>query len=123
MLDVIGSIKNLQWTTEHHFMHIKARHEFMRAIAVQFELAYTDFRTIQLALQLAGEKELLSQFTTQYDAVFQYEMSFTRGGLDEFDKQFPKGIADYDTAQADLINTLNTIMSKQPVAADDADLV
>jgi hypothetical protein len=42
----------------------------MRAWAVQFELAYTDFRTIQLALQLAQDQhDLLVRFTGVYDTV------------------------------------------------------
>lgn len=55
MLDVSDSLDRLAWTTEHHYRHIAAQHDFMRAWAVQFELAYTDFRTIQLALQLAQD--------------------------------------------------------------------
>ena len=56
MLDVKDSVNRLAWTTEHHFLHIQARHDFMRAWAVQFEMAYTDFRVIQMALQLGGEQ-------------------------------------------------------------------
>jgi hypothetical protein len=60
MLDVIGAVKNLQWTTEHHYLHIRNQHDFMRAWAVQFELAYTDFRIIQMALQIRWSNGLAS---------------------------------------------------------------
>ncbi|MFR0554695.1 hypothetical protein ACLUXD_08660, partial [Loigolactobacillus coryniformis subsp. coryniformis] len=70
MLDVSDSLDRLAWTTEHHYRHIAAQHDFMRAWAVQFELAYTDFRTIQLALQLAQDQhDLLVRFTGVYDTV------------------------------------------------------
>ncbi|MFZ2353055.1 hypothetical protein [Paucilactobacillus nenjiangensis] len=114
MLDVTGSISNLQWTTEHHFLHIQARHEFMRAIAVQFELAYSDFRAIQMALQLDNQTDLLEKVTAQYNEVFQYEMAFVRGGLDEFDNQFKGKIDQYQTSQASLLATLNDILKLQP---------
>nr|WP_225350788.1 hypothetical protein [Lacticaseibacillus camelliae] len=52
MLDVKNSIDNLEWTTTHHLAHIQNQHPFMRRWAVQFELAYTDFRVIQMALQM-----------------------------------------------------------------------
>lgn len=90
MLDVIGSIKNLQETTEHHFLHIKNQHDFIRIWAIQFEIAYTDFRVIQLALQLANEGSLLSEFTQAYQAVYQFEYAFAEGGLPVFNQQFGK---------------------------------
>lgn len=118
MLDVMGSIKNLEWTTEHHFLHIQARHDFMRAVAVQFELAYSDFRVIQLALQLDGQKDLLSKFTSQYDDIYKYEMAFVRGGMAEFDNQFEGQIGDYQKAEQSLLETLKEIRQTQP--GDDA---
>lgn len=114
MLDVTGSIANLQWTTEHHFLHIQARHEFIRAVAVQFEIAYTDFRTIQLALQLGGQEELLSTFTAEYNQVFKFEMAFAGGGLEGFDAKFAGRIKEYQQAEEALLATLGDIMKLQP---------
>ncbi|AQW20720.1 hypothetical protein PL11_001705 [Lentilactobacillus curieae] len=97
MLDVKDSIEKLSWSVNHHFLHIKAQHDFIRAVAVQFELAYTDFRTIQMALQLAGEEQhsLLASFTKAYDDVYAYESVFAMRGLDEFNSEFPDKIEDY----------------------------
>lgn len=41
MLDVIKSLDRLTWNTQHHFAHIEAQHDFIRAWAIQFELGYT----------------------------------------------------------------------------------
>jgi len=75
MLKIDDSIARLAWNTEHHFLHIQAQHDFMRAWAIQFELGYTDLRMIQFALQLAepSQSELLTQLTTAYQQVYQYE--------------------------------------------------
>lgn len=119
MLDIQGSLKNLSWTVEHHFLHIKNQHPFMRAWTVQFELAYTDFRVIQLALQLAeNQMALLKTFTAQYDAVYQYEMAFASGGLEGFNEKFTS-IAEYDKAQKALLATIDEIMQLQPDDAKD----
>ncbi|GAB6093409.1 hypothetical protein [Furfurilactobacillus curtus] len=90
MLDVKDSIDRLQWTVDHHFLHIQAQHEFMRAWAVQFEMAYTDFRVIQMALQLGGEENhpLLKAFAAAYEDVYQYEYEFAAGGLEGFNAKF-----------------------------------
>ena len=118
MLDVLGSLKNLQWTVYHHFMHIKNQYDFMRAWAVQFEIAYTDFRMVQMALQLANNTDLLKQFTTQYNDVYQYEMAFAGGGLEGFNAKFGDQIPAYETAHDALLATIETIKKLQPV--DDA---
>ncbi|MEO1768677.1 hypothetical protein [Candidatus Enterococcus ferrettii] len=123
MLDVLGAIKNLSWNTEHHFLHIKNQHEFMRIWAVQFELGYTDFRTIQLALQLDQQTDLLKQFTQAYDAVYQYEYSFVKGGLDGFNQQFGDQIDQYDQAHQELLAVLQKIMKLQPQVTPENDLV
>lgn len=118
MLDVLGSLKNLRWTVDHHFMHIKNQHDFMRAWAVQFELAYTDFRVTQMALQLAGQTDLLKQFTSQYNEVYQYEMAFAGGGLEGFNEKFGSQIPAYEAAHDALLGTIDEILKLQPV--DDA---
>lgn len=115
MLDIQGSLKNLAWTIEYHFLHIKNQHEFMRAWAVQFELAYTDFRVTQMALQLAGNQmDLLKDFTAQYDAVYQYEMAFASNGLAGFNEKFGDQLPQYEQAQQTLRKTIDQIMSLQP---------
>lgn len=123
MLDVLGAIKNLTWNTEHHFLHIKNQHEFMRIWAVQFELGYTDFRTIQLALQLDQQTELLKQFTRAYDAVYQYEYSFVKGGLDGFNQEFGDQIDQYDQAHQELLAALQKIAALQPERTSENDLI
>lgn len=65
----------------------------MRAWAVQFELAYTDFRTIQLALQLAQDQhDLLVRFTGVYDTVYQYEYEFAANGLAAFNAKYGRSV-------------------------------
>lgn len=88
MLDIQGSLKNLAWTIEHHFLHIKNQHEFMRAWAVQFELAYTDFRVTQMA--------------------------FASNGLAGFNEKFGDQLPQYEQAQQTLRKTIDQIMSLQP---------
>lgn len=118
MLDITDSIKRLQWTTEHHFLHIQAQHEFMRAWAIQFELAYTDMRVVQMTLQMGISKhaDILKQFTAAYEQVYQYEYAFVAGGLDGFNQQFGDKMADYEQAEKNLLASLAEI---QKLAEDD----
>ncbi|ANZ61911.1 hypothetical protein AYR62_05230 [Secundilactobacillus paracollinoides] len=111
MLDVKNSIERLSWTVEHHFLHIQAQHEFMRAWAIQFELAYTDFRVIQMALQLAGDShhELLSQFSAAYEKVFDYEYAFVAGGLDGFNAKFGDQLDQYEAAEKETLGLIKQI--------------
>lgn len=111
MIKIEDSIARLAWNTEHHFLHIQAQHEFMRAWAIQFELGYTDLRVIQMALQLSepAQPELLSQLTAAYQQVYQYEYAFVAGGLDGFNQQFGNQIADYERAEKQLLNILDQI--------------
>ncbi|KRM71193.1 hypothetical protein [Lacticaseibacillus brantae] len=114
MLDVKGSIDRLLWTAEHHYLHIVAKHDFMRAWAVQFELAYTDFRTIQMALQLDGNHaDLLKKFAADYDQVFNYEYAFAAGGVDGFYTQYPNqsDLDAYKTAKDALEADINQIQA------------
>lgn len=99
-MDVANSIDNLTWTVDHHYLHIKNQHPFMRAWAVQFELAYTDFRSIQMALQLWGEEfhPLLKDFAKTYETIYKYESVFAMKGLDEFNAEFGDNLAEYDQA-------------------------
>lgn len=123
MLDVLGTINNLRWTTEHHFLHIKNQHEFMRIWAVQFELAYTDFRVIQMALQLDKQTALLQRFTKAYDAVYQYEYEFVKGGLEGFNQQFGNQIEAYGDAQQRLLAILDELLQQQPQVTAENDLI
>ncbi|MDT2661504.1 hypothetical protein P7E02_16635 [Enterococcus hulanensis] len=123
MLDVIGAIKNLTWTTEHHFLHIKNQHDFIRIWAIQFELSYTDFRVIQLALQLDSQIEFLQRFTKAYDAVYQYEYTFAKDGLNGFNQQFGNQIDSYDEAQQNLLAILDELMQQQPKPTKENDLI
>lgn len=123
MLDVLGSIKNLTWNTEHHFLHLKNQHEFMRIWAVQFELGYTDFRTIQLALQLDQQTELLKQFTKAYDAVYPYEYAFVKGGLEGFNQAYGDQMDQYDQAHQTLLAVLQKITEFQPKEAPENNLI
>ncbi len=111
MMDVTDSIKRLQWTVEHHFLHIQAQHDFMRAWAIQFELAYTDFRVIQMALQLSGEAQhaLLHEFAQAYDDVYQYEYAFVAGGLAGFNAKFGDHMEDYAQAESKLLAVLDQV--------------
>ncbi|MCI1986898.1 MAG: hypothetical protein LKJ69_00445 [Lactobacillus sp.] len=112
MLDVKDSLNRLAWTTEHHFLHIQAQHDFMRAWAIQFELAYTDMRMIQLALQLANDPRL-KQFTAAYEAVYPFEYAFVAGGLAGFNGQFGDKLDDYHTAAQTLLDLIKTIQADQ----------
>lgn len=123
MLDVIGSIKNLQETTERHFLHIKNQHDFIRIWAIQFEIAYTDFRVIQMALQLANEGTLLSEFTQAYQAVYQFEYAFAEGGLPVFNQQFGKQMSEYEHVKNHLRDVLERIRQQQPPVTAENDLI
>ncbi|MBT9671627.1 hypothetical protein GPK34_06245 [Secundilactobacillus kimchicus] len=111
MLDVKGSIDNLSTTVTRHFAHIKNQHEFIRAWAVQFELAYTDFRVIEMALQLSGDAQhpLLAEFAAAYDAVYKYEYAFAGGGLEGFNQQFGNQIDDYEKAKDHLLEVIEKV--------------
>lgn len=113
MLKIEDSITRLAWNTEHHFLHIQAQHEFMRAWAIQFELGYTDLRLIQFALQLAQpqQTELLAKFTAAYQQVYQYEYAFVAGGLEGFNQQFGGQMAEYEQAEKQLLAVLDQIKS------------
>jgi hypothetical protein len=96
MLDVKDSIMRLARTVEQHHAHIAARHEFSRQWAIQFQLAYTDFRVIQVALQLDGTRhDLLVRFASAYDDVYVYEYAFAAGGLEGFDEKFAGRLESY----------------------------
>lgn len=112
MLDVEDLLRRVATTVDHHYQHIANRHEFMRAWAVQFELAYTDFRVIQLALQLDGkEHELLERFTATYDDVYEYEYAFAAGGLEGFDAKFSGRLDSYKSDVDLLLGTISEIQS------------
>lgn len=115
MLDITDSINKLSWTIEHHHAHILNKHDFMRAWAVQFELAYTDFRTIQMALQLSGDenKKLLQDFTAAYDEVYKYEYEFAAKGLDGFYEKYANDLADYTDAKDKALELLKEISKVQ----------
>lgn len=83
--DISSSLENLINTTQHHYAHIAAGHDFMRAWAIQFELAYTDFREVIRDLPA----EQVADFTQAYQAVFAYEWAFVAGGLAGFQEKFP----------------------------------
>lgn len=115
MLDVINSVESLTTTVTRHFLHIKNQHAFIRAWAVQFELAYTDFRVIQMALQLAGpdHHDLLVRFTHAYEAVYAYEYSFAAGGLEGFAQDHGTDVTDYEARVATLTEILSEIHEEQ----------
>lgn len=116
MLDVIDSINRLSWTIEHHHAHILNKHVFMRAWAIQFELAYTDFRTIQIALQLSGAENhsLLKEFTSNYEEVYKYEYEFATNGLDGFNLKFnDSDLPKYTEAKNEILSNLDKIKELQ----------
>lgn len=123
MLDVLGAVNNLAWTTEHHFLHIKNQHDFLRIWAIQFELAYTDFRVIQMALQLDAQTDLLQRFTKAYDAVYQYEYAFVKDGLTGFNQAFGDQIDQYELAQQKLLAILTELKQQQPQPTKENDLI
>ncbi|MDR0899842.1 MAG: hypothetical protein LBM27_05750 [Lactobacillaceae bacterium] len=105
---VAKSVERLQWNTEHHFLHIKAQHDFIRQWAVQFELGYSDARLIQAYLE-TEKPELWDEFTNAYEDVYQYEYAFVAGGLEGFNSQFGDKIDDYDKAHTAFLNVLTKI--------------
>jgi hypothetical protein len=110
MLDVKKSLDRLTWNTQHHFAHIEAQHEFMRAWAIQFELAYTDFRVVEMALQLDGSHhDLLAAFAAAYEKVYDYEYAFVAGGLEGFNEQYGDKIADYKAAADDFLKLVDQV--------------
>ncbi len=110
MLDVKDSIRRLAHTVEHHYAHIAAGHAFERQWAIQFELAYTDFRMIQLALQLDGHhSDLLLRFTSAYDDVYVYEYAFAAGGLEGFEEKFAGRVESYKSDVDMLLATIAEI--------------
>ncbi|MEG0373160.1 hypothetical protein [Enterococcus viikkiensis] len=123
MLDVLGAINNLAWTTEHHFLHIKNQHDFLRIWAIQFELAYTDFRVIQMALQLDAQTDLLQRFTKAYDTVYHYEYAFVKDGLTGFNQAFGDQIDQYELAQQKLLAILDELKQQQPQPTKENDLI
>ena len=118
MLDVIKSIDNLAWTTEHHFQHIKNQHDFIRAVAFQFELSYTDFCVIQLALQLdPTEMDLLKRFSAAYEnEVYPFESEFAFYGLDAFNEKYGEQIDQYEQGVQKLLVILDEIKNVNSVA-------
>ncbi|WP_179394803.1 hypothetical protein [Lacticaseibacillus absianus] len=110
-LDVAQSIANLKWTVDHHFLHIRDHSPFARAIAVQFELAYTDFRVIEMSLQLRGPEThaVLVDFAQTYTAVQRYEWPFIAGGPEEYYAQHGADFSDYQQQVTHLDDLLDTI--------------
>ncbi|WP_262316671.1 hypothetical protein [Lacticaseibacillus parakribbianus] len=99
-LEITSSLQNLQRTVNHHFRHIQAAHPFARPIAVQYELAYTDYRVVQLALQLGEQPALNAELTAAYEAVQAFEWPFIAGGPAEFAAQHGEAPAGYAQAVA-----------------------
>ena len=115
MLDVKNFIDRLQWTVDHHFLHIQAQHDFMRAWAVQFELAYTDFRVIQMALQMSGPENhaLLAKLAKNYEAIFQYEYEFAANGLAGFNAKYGDQIDQYKTLVTEFDGIIKEVQALQ----------
>lgn len=113
MLKIENSIANLRWTTDHHYQHIQNQHPFMRAWAIQFELAYTDFRVIQLALQLDGQAVLLADFAKTYEQIHAFEYEFAANGLEGFNAKFADQMANYATEVEHLGRLLDQISDLQ----------
>lgn len=110
MLDVKKSLDRLTWNTQHHFAHIEAQHDFMRAWAIQFELAYTDFRVVEMALQLDGNHhDLLAAFAAAYEKVYDYEYTFVAGGLEGFNEKYGDKIEDYRAAANDFLKLIDQV--------------
>ncbi len=110
MLDVIKSLDRLTWNTEHHYAHIEAQHDFIRAWAIQFEMGYSDLRTVQLALQIdGGHHDLLARFTAAYDDVYNYEYAFVAGGLEGFNKQYGDQLPQYKQAADNFLKLIDEV--------------
>ncbi|MYV06121.1 MULTISPECIES: hypothetical protein [Furfurilactobacillus] len=110
MVDVQDSVNRLMATANDHFTYIQAGHDFIRAWAIQFELAYTDYRTIDLALQFDGtdSNKLRKDFVSAYQAVYRFEYPFAVGGLEQFDEQCENQMPDYEVA----VNQLDEVLEK-----------
>ncbi len=115
MLDVKGSIQNLKTITQEHFDDIQQQQSFTRAFPIHFELAYTDFRMIQLALQLSGElnHSLLVKFTAAYAAVYAYEEAYATEGLPGFNAKFANQLNTYQEAKDQLLAVIAQIETLQ----------
>jgi hypothetical protein len=109
MLTMQKSIDRLNWNTEHHFLHIKAAHPFIRQWAVQFELGYSDARLIQYYLETQGNMELWQAFTDAYEAVYNYEYAFVAGGIEGYQEQFGTDTSDYEKAHDELLSVLKRV--------------
>lgn len=108
-IDMTDSVANLKWNTEHHYAHIEQQHEFIRAIAVQFEIGYSDYRYIQMALYLENKDDLLQQFTKAYKDFYAYESVFAMRGLEEFNKDFSWKMGDFREVKDKLLNVLDLL--------------
>ncbi|QBO36917.1 hypothetical protein EQG49_10915 [Periweissella cryptocerci] len=99
--DISSSLANLVNTTQHHYAHIAAGHDFIRAWAIQFELVYTDFREVIRDLPA----DQVPAFTQAYQAVFSYEWEFVAGGLAGFQAKYPTkaDLESYKKAVDDLV--------------------
>ncbi|GEP23885.1 hypothetical protein [Lentilactobacillus diolivorans] len=110
MLDIVKALDRLTWNTQHHFAHIEAQHDFIRAWAIQFEMGYTDFRVVQMALQLDGNHhDLLAKFTAAYDDVYNYEYAFVAGGLEGVNEKYGDKIEDYRAASDKLLGLIDQV--------------
>lgn len=108
--NVKGSIQNLASTTQDHFEYIQQQKSFTRGFPIHFELAYSDFRIIQFALELSGENtSLLNSFTDDYQTVYQYEDAYATGGLEGYEEKFNGQIDAYQQAKDRLLDDLQEI--------------
>ena len=109
MMNIKSAVENLQWNAEHHYAHIEAEHDFIRAIAVQFELGYTDFRFIQTALLSADLNEKYKEFTAAYEDFYQYESLFAMRGLEEYQLKYGDKLSEFRQAKDNLLKVLETL--------------
>lgn len=110
MMNIKSAVENLQWNAEHHYAHIEAKHDFIRAIAVQFELGYTDFRFIQTALLSANMDDKYRAFTEAYEDFYQYESFFAMRGLEEYQMKYGDKLSDFRQAKDNLLKILETLI-------------
>lgn len=109
MINIKSAVHNLEWNAEHHFAHIESNHEFIRAIAIQFELGYTDFRFIQTALISANMTDKYEEFTNAYEDFYQYESFFAMRGLEEYNLKYSDKLDEFRQAKDTLLNVLKTL--------------